>query len=151
MAAKKMGRPSGYRDEFCEIIEDMGREGKSVAQMAARLDVSKETVYQWVKAHPEFSDAFTRARTFSQAWWEAKGQDAIGDRNFNANLYKLSLAARFRDDYTERKEITGADGGPVQLQALTIDARALLPEHREALKQALLAAKNAKEGGANDQ
>lgn len=141
MAAKKMGRPSGYRDEFCEIIEDMGREGKSVAQMAARLDVSKETVYQWVKAHPEFSDAFTRARTFSQSWWEAKGQESIGDRNFNANLYKISMSARFRDDYTERKEITGADGGAVKIESNVVDSRELDPDQRAALRNILLAAK----------
>ena len=141
MAGKGRGRPSSYREEFCEIVEEMGREGKSVAQMAARLNVSKDTIYEWVKAHADFADSFTRARTFSQAWWEAKGQESIGDRNFNANLYKISMSARFRDDYTERKEITGADGGAVKIESNIVDSRELDADQRAALRKILLAAK----------
>ena len=41
-------------------------------------------------------------------------------------------------------EITGANGGPVELQATRIDVLALEPEQREQLKQILLAATKGK-------
>ncbi len=40
-------------------------------------------------------------------------------------------------------EHSGPEGGPVQMQATTIDASTLSVEHRNALKAALLAAKRA--------
>lgn len=46
----------------------------------------------------------------------------IADK-FNAQVWTKSVAARFRDDYTERKELTGASGGPVAVSS--VDLRGL--------------------------
>ena len=45
------------------------------------------------------------------------------------------MQARFREDYTEtqRTEITGADGGAVQIETKKIDPRDLTQEQRDAL------------------
>ena len=40
-------------------------------------------------------------------------------------------------------ELTGKDGGPIQTASIVIDSRALSPDAREALRYALLAAKEA--------
>lgn len=111
-----LGRPSEYRPEFCEQVLDLGRQGKSVVQMACHFDVVKQTLFNWTDAHPDFLDAFTRAKQLSQDWWETKGQGGLEGSGFNASLWSRSMAARFPDDYTERqkKEITGANGGPVR-------------------------------------
>jgi len=55
---------------------------------------------------------------------------------------------RFREDWRDvrQTEVTGEKGGPVQVEAIAIDSRALSAEQREAFRQALLAAKAAKEG-----
>lgn len=119
-----MARPTDYRPEFCEIVVELGKAGKSVAQMAAEFDVSKQTVHNWMDAHPEFLDAMTRAKTHAQAWWEAKGQDGLfvapGVGTFNGSVWSRSMAARFPDDWRENKgvELTGAGGGPVQVMTL---------------------------------
>lgn len=107
-----MSRPSDYRPEFCDLLPELGRQGKSVVQIACALDVHKDTIYEWVKVYPEFSDAFTRARQLSQDWWESKGQAGLDSGGFNASLWSRSMAARFPDDYTERtkRELTGKDG-----------------------------------------
>ena len=52
----------------------------------------------------------------------------------------MKIAPRTYGDRTQTA-LTGADGGPIQIKATTIDARQLEPEAREALKQALFAAK----------
>lgn len=110
------GRPSDYSPEFCEQIIELGRQGKSVVQMACAFDVVKQTLHNWAEAHPEFLDAFTRAKQLSQDWWESAAQTGLTAGNFNASLWSRSMAARFPDDYTERqkREVTGKDGGPVE-------------------------------------
>lgn len=113
------GRPTDYLAEYCERVVDLGRQGKSVVQMACELGVHKDTLYQWAKVHPDFSDAFTYARQCAQAWWEDKGQGGLDQSGFNSSLWSRSMAARFPADYTERKqtELTGRDGGPVAIAA----------------------------------
>lgn len=112
-----MSRPTDYQPEFCARLIELGKQGKSVVQMACALEVHKDTIYEWAKVYPEFSDAFTHAKQYSQDWWETKGQNGLEGGQFNASLWSRSMAARFPADYTERKqqEITGKDAGPVAL------------------------------------
>lgn len=113
------GRPTTYDPAFCDRVIQMGREGYSRAQMAYELDVAKDSLYEWAKVHPEFSDAITRATTHAQAWWERKGHDYLiespmGDR-INPGLYSRSMAARFPDDWREKTatELSGPNGAPI--------------------------------------
>lgn len=114
--ASIVGRPTLYCPEYCEYAIALGREGKSKAQIAAVLDVSRMTLDNWSKEHPEFFDAITRAKDLELAWWEGKGQDNLAAQTFQTGLWSRSMAARFPDDYTERqrRELTGKDGGPIQ-------------------------------------
>ena len=139
----KMGRPTKYKPEYCERVIDLGREGKSIAQMAAAFDVDKASIYDWAASHEDFSTALARAKALSQTWWEDAAQKNLSDRNFNAQLWLKSVASRFREDYTERQqtELTGANGGAVQIEAKRVDTDALDQEQRETLRQLLLAAK----------
>ena len=111
-----MARPTDYLPEYCEQVIELGKQGKSVVQMACALDVVKQTLHNWASQHPEFLDAFTRAKQHSQDWWETKAQTGLETSGFNASLWSRSMAARFPDDYTERqrRELTGANGGPVE-------------------------------------
>ena len=139
----KMGRPTKYKPEYCERVIDLGREGKSIAQMAAAFDVDKASIFRWIEEYEDFRTAFARAKALSQTWWEDKAQQNLTDRNFNAQLWLKSVASRFREDYTERQqtELTGANGGAVQIEAKRVDTDALDQEQRETLRQLLLAAK----------
>jgi transcriptional regulator with XRE-family HTH domain len=121
------GRPPIYRVEFCERIIEYGKMGYSQAQMAAQLDVSKQTITDWAKQHTLFSDALTRARTFSQSWWEAKAQDGLENKDFNAGLWDKSVKSRFREDYTDRtvNEMVGKDGEELKLGDSSDAARAI--------------------------
>lgn len=110
------GRPTDYRPEFCEQVVELGRQGKSPAQIAAALDVSRAVLYLWGDTYPEFLTAFTRARDLAQAWFEDRGQEGLTMPGFNASLWAKQVSARYPDDYTERqkRELTGANGGPVE-------------------------------------
>jgi hypothetical protein len=107
-----IGRPTEYQEAFCEAVIRMGEEGYSVVEMAAELGVHRDSLYEWEKVHPIFSDAFTRARQLTQAWWERQGRVNLATQGFNASLWAKNMGCRFKGDWTEKTqtELTGADG-----------------------------------------
>ena len=140
---RPVGRPTKYKPEYCERIIELGKQGYSYAEIAADLEVDKASLYDWAAAHEDFSTALRAAKTYEQAWFEREARSNMKNRDFNANLWYRSAASRFRDDYTERKEtqVTGANGGPVQVQSQVVDATTLDADQREALRAILMAAK----------
>ena len=82
--------------------------GKSKAWMCAHMGVSRQTVEDWTKAHPEFLDAIMRAMLMSQAWWEDMGQDNMislpATGSLNGSVWSRSMAARFPADWREKTE-----------------------------------------------
>ena len=140
---RPVGRPTKYKPEYCERIIELGKQGYSYAEIAADLEVDKASLYDWAAAHEDFSTALRAAKTYEQAWFEREARSNMKNRDFNANLWYRSAASRFRDDYTERKEtqVTGANGGPVQVQSQVVDATTLDADQRETLRAILMAAK----------
>jgi len=89
------GRPTKYKDEYCqEVVEYLAR-GKSVTQLSAHLQVSKSTIYLWAEQNTKFSDALLRGQELSEAHWETELVDMMRDRDVNAPLVKLYFANRF--------------------------------------------------------
>lgn len=103
----KVGRPTGYDPAYCERVVGLGKQGKSLTQIACALDVSKASLTRWADEHEEFRTAIMRAKEHEQDWWETAGQLGLAAERFNAAVWKKSMEARFRDDYTERKEVSG--------------------------------------------
>jgi len=153
----KAGRPSTFdqtiADRICELMAE-GNDMGTICEMDGMP--SRSTVSRWAASRPDFAEQCARARE-ALADYELDRLKRIAEEcteeNVNSTRVKLNhyqwrvmkIAPRVYGDKAQ-VELTGANGGPMQVQALTIDARALMPEHREALKQALLAAKQAKEG-----
>ena len=111
-----MGRPTKYKSDFCEEVIELGKEGKSLVQMASHFDISRQTIDNWAADNPEFLEALTRAKARAQAWWEDMGMKGMGGDKFNAAVWKKSMEARFREDYTERKELTGEGGAAIKIE-----------------------------------
>ncbi len=112
------GRPSLYSAEYCELVIDLGRQGKSKAQMAAHIGVARNTLDNWAADFPEFLSALDRARDYAMAWWEDQAQSGIwAGKAFNAQAWSRSMAARFPADYRENSklELSGPNDGPIQI------------------------------------
>ena len=143
------GRPSQYRPGFCEEVIALGKQGMGPTQIAAALDVSKAVLYYWRQTHPDFDEAMLLAKTHEQNWWETVGQNALFADRFQAAVWSKSMAARFRDDYAERREttLTGVDGGPVKTENTTVnkvDFASMTPEERDALRSIIMREKGSK-------
>jgi transposase-like protein len=130
------GRPSLYKPEYCERVVELGKQGCSPMEIAADLDIDRTTLYYWSEQYLDFSTALKKAKVHEQAWWEKMGKTGLTADKFNAMVWSKSVAARFRDDYTERKEFTGADGGPIKTES-KIDISGLDLDELEALEKAL--------------
>lgn len=100
---------SKYKPEYCERVIELGKLGKSAAQMAAQFGVCRETVINWAKDHKEFQTAYARATVLSQQWWEDLGGKAVKGEleGFNHHVYNLVMKGRYRDDYSEKRVIDG--------------------------------------------
>lgn len=123
-----MPRPSDYSEDYCERVIALGKEGKSRAEIALDLDVSRQTLLNWSNEHPEFLDALNRAKDCELAFFEAKGREGMEKGSaFNAALWAKCVSGRFPSEpYRERVEHTGADGGPIAVTA--IERRVVHPD-----------------------
>lgn len=106
------GRPTKYTDDMCDAVIELGMQGKSYVQIAVRLGVSRETLYDWARDNEKFSDTLKRARECAQSWWEDKGQEGLDADKFNAGVWNKSMSCRFPDDYSDKKkiELSGSKG-----------------------------------------
>jgi hypothetical protein len=95
-----------YNESTCSKAESLLAQGKSIASVAFRLGVCRDTIYDWRDKHPEFAQALKRGKEASQEHWEDIGYEGIcGDRKgFSATAWMFVMKNRFRDDYQEDKE-----------------------------------------------
>ncbi len=93
------GRPTAFREEFHDIVLDVGKRGGSLVEMAVACGVSRSTFYEFIENDHAFSDTVTRARDMAQAWWESKGREAVEGKivNFSANAFTFQMRNRFAD------------------------------------------------------
>jgi hypothetical protein len=94
------GRPSEYRPEYCQLVIEKMSEGLSLTAFAGFIRVSKSSVYEWISAHREFSDAVSRARSARLLWWELKLQRSRKGAETQASIFALRNA-----DPTEWRDI----------------------------------------------
>lgn len=110
------GRPSLYKSEYCDQIVDYCKNGASFVEFAAFIGVSKQTLLNWREEHQDFFDAYMRAGTLAQAWFEKAARENLSSKEFNGNLWAKYMGARFRDEYGDKigLEHTGKDGGAIK-------------------------------------
>ena len=57
-----LGRPSSFKEEYCDIAIDFMSKGFSQTALAGHLSISKDTLFEWIKLHPNFADAINIAK-----------------------------------------------------------------------------------------
>lgn len=119
MAKPKMGAPTKYRKEFhCSDFIAQSKQGKTLAQIAFRWDVDRDTVHEWAKVHKDFSDAIKKGRQYAEAWYMELGQAAmlgqarIDGKNINTNLGMFCWLTKNMFKWTDRVETENKDRNP---------------------------------------
>ena len=126
----KRGRPTKYNAKLCKILPVMFASGESVSEVCAELGIAKDTFYNWVKLHPDFSDSYKKGIELSEAWWTKLGRrGAMGVDKVQPATWIFNMKNRF--GWTDRVE---------QVVSTTVDAAAadMTPEDRRKKISALL-------------
>jgi hypothetical protein len=109
------GRPSLYRQEYCELVMDKMGEGLSLTAFAGHIKVDKQTIYRWMQEHSEFSHAVARARSTRVLWLERKLLSATKGASTTAAIFALRNA-----DPTEWRDVRSVQHDhTVTLQTMT--------------------------------
>lgn len=122
---------------FCAALAETGQ----VSKACAAVDISRQTAYGWREDLPEFAEAWDRALKISTTVLEdeavRRGHDGWDEpvwhqgvqcgtvRKYSDTMLIFTLKARdpkYRDN--SRLELTGADGGPVQVDDTQAASRA---------------------------
>lgn len=106
---KKLGRPSKYQRNMCHIAYNLLAKGYSKEAIASTLGVNKDTLYQWVLKHKEFSDTIKRGEAASQMFWEDIGIRGMNGqiKGFNASVWIFNMKNRFA--WREKEDIVSND------------------------------------------
>ena len=172
-AGKRLGRPSTYSEEKAETLFRLMAEGISITLACDMLDIPRSTLWDWERSEEglkrDFPERLARAR---EAYGEHAASEAIAiplrlleeaEQNKTEKIdparvqaaklasdtwrwYAERLKPRAFADKTKRVEISGPNGAPIQMAAVTIDAASLSDEQREILRIALRTART----GASD-
>jgi hypothetical protein len=111
------GQPTKYRPEYCEELVRHMQTGLSFEAFAGVLEVSLDTLNEWANVHPAFSvakkEAFQRCRLF----WERLGIAGSAGKipHFNCGAWIFNMKNRFRNEWKERHEVVGEDGGAIHV------------------------------------
>lgn len=117
----KGGRPTNYRIEYCDKVIAHMSKGFSFESFAGEVGVCKDTLYEWVKNHKEFSDSKNIGFELNRRFWEKVGIDiATGTgvaSNGNATAFIFNMKNRFKNEWRDKVEtgITDKDGEDVAI------------------------------------
>ena len=101
----KVGRPTSYRQEYCQVAIDYLSEGYSVTALAGHIGVSRSTVFLWAEKHEEFSDSLKTGQALAAEWWENRLRDVALTGNGNATAAIFGVKNRSRAEWRDKHEI----------------------------------------------
>lgn len=99
------GRPTKYRPEMCSTVVELMSQGASKLEVCGALGVfDQETLIEWEKKYPDFSEAIKTGVQQSEIWWQRKGRQNVDNKEFNTALWYINMKNRF--GWRDKKETT---------------------------------------------
>jgi hypothetical protein len=113
--APSRGRPSKFKPEYCDLLIEHMKKGFGINTFGPVVDVNRDTVYEWVNVHQDFSDAYKKGMDHYEGFWERLGMaGAMGKvPGFNAAAWIFNVKNRFK--WTDRQETTHEVGESIKV------------------------------------
>lgn len=70
----KMGRPTEYRPELCDLLVRHMSEGNTIESFGSVAKCCTATVYNWFKEHPDFLEAKKQGEPLLHKFYESMGK-----------------------------------------------------------------------------
>lgn len=86
------------------IVEDLGKRGRFDMDAKLALGLSNDTFDRFLEDEPEFLEAISLMRQYSESWWTSisiKSFEQGTSKNINSNLYALMLRNAFKKNWNE--------------------------------------------------
>ena len=139
MSETKQGRPTKYKAEYCEQAHKLTLLGATDKQLADFFKVAESTLNLWKLEHEDFSESLkvgkaeADSRVEESLYQRAIGYNHPEEKVFNHQGEILThqttkhyppdstsmifwLKNRKPDEWRDRQELTGKDGGPIILE-----------------------------------
>jgi transposase len=108
------GRPTKYRKKFCQTAIDTLAQGYSIAGVCADIGISRDTLYRWMKEHPEFSDSIKKGKELGQKKFETillaklsgKQIKDFDPKKSDTACLIFALKTRFHKEYGNKDHLT---------------------------------------------
>lgn len=81
---------------------DLSRQGLSEVEIAARFEVSAQTVRAWAERFESFSLAHEIGQAMHESWWIEQGKNNLNARDFNTPLFKFLTSNKL--GYSDKME-----------------------------------------------
>lgn len=124
------GRPQSdlttLPDNWGDVILDLYREGASDVEVKATIadwrgSFSNDLWCRWMEDEPIFSETIKKGKLLSAAWWEQKGRKNLVNKDFNYVGWYMNMKNRFGWADNQKNEVSGPNGGPIQITGMTIE------------------------------
>lgn len=129
--ARKPGQPSSYKPEYCQAIldyfgiepyrevmktivtksgdvikvpENEANDIPNFAGFAASIETHRETILNWTKAHPDFFDAFKRAKELQENFIVINGNKGLLNPAFA--IFTAKNVLKWRDKQPDEDQPT---------------------------------------------
>ena len=88
----RRGNPTKYDPDIHPVlVRSLARTGFTVEEIAEKLQVSKSTLYEWRRRHPDLSDALKEGRDFAAGLVEdALYKSALGFKRKTIRRVKMA-------------------------------------------------------------
>lgn len=111
----KVGRPTAMTEEVIRKIEEVAALDGSIEEMAYYAGIHRDTIYAKMKEDKEFSDRINDLR--ERPILKARQTIVKGlEQPDNARWY---LERKKKLEFAQRSELTGKDGGAIEVNSLT--------------------------------
>lgn len=113
------GRPTKYNSDLLPLIKEYiqgaipeNMKIPTIEGLALKLGISRETIYQWAKEYPEFSDTINEIKTRQKEYLTEIG--IFGGKEINATIVALLLRVNHDMVETQKTDITSG-GKPIPI------------------------------------
>lgn len=113
----RAGRPSAFKEAYNNGVIECLAKGHSITGFAGEIGVARSTIFDWMKAHPEFKAACEVAAAKAVWFWENQLIVASsGEFKGNVAAIIFGLKNRAHEDWrdVQKLEHTGKDGGAIE-------------------------------------
>ena len=126
------GRPTKYKPEMCQTVIDMMTEGCCIAEVCAKLLITRETFHKWAKDNKDFSDSYNIGRQLSEGWWSKLGRGgAMGQVPINAPTWTFNMKNRFNWRDKQDVDSTITPGGVWEMVEVPSKHKEVKPDNKK--------------------